>query len=61
MATTLRKGIHFMFLLGIMIPLWACQPFGNSDDENEGEQTEQTEQQENKDDDDDENKSEKDD
>ncbi len=42
METTLRKGIYFILLLGISIPLLACQPLGSSDDD-DGEKTEQEE------------------
>jgi hypothetical protein len=42
MKTTLQKGLYFILLIGIAIPLLACQPLGNSDD-NEGDKTEQEE------------------
>lgn len=31
MVTVLRRGIHFILLLGMMMPLSACQPSGHSD------------------------------
>jgi hypothetical protein len=42
MVPSLRKGIYFILLLGMSIPLLACQPLGNSDDD-EGDKTEQEE------------------
>jgi hypothetical protein len=63
MKILLEKGIYFILLLGMIIPLAACQPFGNSDDD-EGDKIEQEqEDQEGKENEgqEDENKSEKDD
>jgi hypothetical protein len=54
---SLRKGIYFILLLGMSIPLLACQPLGNSDDD-EGDKTEQEEKEDEEKED--ENKSEKD-
>jgi hypothetical protein len=57
MVPSLRKGIYFILLLGMSIPLLACQPLGNSDDD-EGDKTEQEEK--DHEEKEDENKSEKD-
>jgi hypothetical protein len=57
MLPSLRKGIYFILLLGMSIPLLACQPLGNSDDD-EGDKTEQEEK--DHEEKEDENKSEKD-
>jgi hypothetical protein len=54
---SLRKGIYFILLLGMSIPLLACHPPGNSDDD-EGDKTEQEEKEDEEKED--ENKSEKD-
>lgn len=52
---TTTRGIYFILLLGIMMPLSACQPFG---DDNDDEKTEQEEK--DRDSEKDENESEKD-
>jgi hypothetical protein len=57
MVPSLRKGIYFILVLGMSIPLLACQPLGNSDDD-EGDKTEQEEK--DHEEKEDENKSEKD-
>jgi hypothetical protein len=57
MVPSLQKGIYFILVLGMSIPLLACQPLGNSDDD-EGDKTEQEEK--DHEEKEDENKSEKD-
>jgi hypothetical protein len=62
MESLLRKGMYFILLLGMIIPLSACQPFGNSDDDEEDKTEQKEKDHEGKEDEskEDENKSKKD-
>jgi hypothetical protein len=59
MRIAIGKGIHLVLLLGMMLTLPACQPAGESDDD-EREKTEQEEHNNEHEDKEDENKSKKD-
>lgn len=59
MRIAVGKGIHLVLLLGMMLALPACQPAGESDDD-EREKAEQEEHNNEHEDKEDENKSKKD-
>jgi hypothetical protein len=61
MATVLWRGIHFILLLGMMMPLSACQPSGYSDDDEKEKTGQEEKENEEHEDKEDKNKSKKDD
>jgi hypothetical protein len=61
MVTVLRRGIHFILLLGMMMPLSACQPSGHSDDDEKEKTGQEEKENEEHEDKEDKNKSKKDD
>jgi hypothetical protein len=61
METILRKGINFILLLGMMMPLSACQPSGYSDDDEQEKTGQEEKEKEENEGEEDKNKSKKDD